>query len=140
DSKRKAAFSTYDQELSRYRDIEEEIRQCVMYAPKAGLVVYYVPEQARWGTGQQQSIVAQGESVREGQKLMRIPDLSHMVVTTKIHEAMVSRVRGDRFVPTGFNKAVQAGLGMTLDPLALVSAQTTFDKLRRDFFEDHKDQ
>jgi len=37
------------------------------------MVVYFVPEQARGGVGGQQAIVAQGESVREGQKLMRIP-------------------------------------------------------------------
>ena len=53
------------------------------------MVVYYVPEQARFGGGSQQSIVAQGEPVREGQKLMQIPDLKHMLVNTKVHEALV---------------------------------------------------
>src|SRR5262249_50057191 len=43
-------------------------------------------------------------------------------------------------VPTGFNKAVQAGLAATLDPFSLVAAQATFDKLRRDFTEEHKEQ
>src|SRR5262249_8689592 len=34
----------------------------------------------------------QGEPVREGQKLMQIPDLRSMQVNTKVHEALVSRV------------------------------------------------
>ena len=36
--------------------------------------------------------MAQGESVAENQKLMQIPDLKHMFVNTKIHEALVGRV------------------------------------------------
>ena len=47
----------------------------------------------RSGGGSQQSIVAQGEPVREGQKLMQIPDLSQMVVNVRVHEAMVSNLR-----------------------------------------------
>lgn len=69
-----------------------EIAKCKIYAPQDGMVVYFVPEQARMGGGSQQSIVAQGEPVREGQKLMQIPDLKHMLVNTKVHEAMVGRV------------------------------------------------
>jgi RND family efflux transporter MFP subunit len=84
--------SLYLQELSHYKDIEEEIHKCKIYAPQDGMVVYYIPEQARYGGGSQQSIVAQGEPVREGQKLMQIPDLTHMQVNTKVHEALVSHV------------------------------------------------
>src|SRR5205807_5736179 len=82
--------------LSQYQEIEGEIKKCKIYAPQEGMVVYYVPEQARFGGGSQQSIVAQGEPVREGQKLMQIPDLKHMLVNTKVHEALVSRVHRDQ--------------------------------------------
>ncbi len=34
--------------------------------------------------------MAQGEPVREGQKMMQIPDLSQMLVNVRVHEAMVS--------------------------------------------------
>jgi multidrug resistance efflux pump len=89
--------SLYQQELTRYKEIEDEIKKCKIYAPEDGMVVYFVPEQARGGAGSQQSIIAQGEPVREGQKLMQIPDLKHMLVATKVHEALVSRVkRGQR--------------------------------------------
>ena len=91
-------------------EIEDEIKKCLILAPQDGLVVYYVPEQSRFGSGSQQSIIAQGEPVREGQKLMRIPDLSKMVVNTRVHEAMISRVRGEKWKQTGFSRGVQAGL------------------------------
>ena len=36
-----------------------------------------------------------GEQVKEGQKMMRIPDLRKMQVNTKVHEALVAKIRGD---------------------------------------------
>ena len=57
------------------------------------MVVYCVPEQARKGGGAQQSIIAQGEPVREGQQLLQIPDLRHMRVNARVHEALVASVR-----------------------------------------------
>src|SRR5262249_29330244 len=115
---RQSALSVYEQESGRYRDIEDEIKKCLILAPQDGLVVYYVPDQSRFGSGSQQSIVAQGEPVREGQKLMRIPDLSRMVVNTKVHEAMVSRVRGEKWRKTGFTESLQAGLLMAPNALS----------------------
>lgn len=89
---REAKKSIYLQELTRLKDVEEEIKKCKIVAPQDGMVVYFVPEQARSGGGSQQSIIAQGEPVREGQRLMQIPDLRSMQVNTKVHEALVSRV------------------------------------------------
>ena len=83
--------SVYEQERTKYKDIEEEIRKCKLCAPIDGLVVYYVAEQTRWGVGRQ-ALVAQGEAVSENQKLMQIPDLKHMFANTKVHEALVSRI------------------------------------------------
>jgi multidrug efflux pump subunit AcrA (membrane-fusion protein) len=83
--------SLWEQELSKYKELEDEIRKCKLFAPDDGLVVYYVAEKTRWGVGRQE-LVAQGELVSENQKLMQIPDLKHMFVNAKIHEAIVSRV------------------------------------------------
>jgi len=91
----KAKQSVFEQERDRYHEYEEEVRKCILRAPQDGLVVYYISEQSRYGSGSQQSIVAQGEPVREGQKLMRITDLSKMLVNTKVHEALVSHLRGE---------------------------------------------
>jgi multidrug efflux pump subunit AcrA (membrane-fusion protein) len=82
-----------EQETVRLQDIEDEIKKCKIHAPDDGIVVYYQSEQSRFGSGSQQSIIAQGEPVREGQKLMRIPDLDHMMVNVRVHEASISRVQ-----------------------------------------------
>ncbi len=96
DADRQSKESVYKQEQSRLEEIEAEIAKCTVLAPQAGLVVYYVSDQARSGGGSQQSIVAQGEPVREGQKLMQIPDLTQMVVNVRVHEAMVSNLRNEK--------------------------------------------
>jgi RND family efflux transporter MFP subunit len=87
-----AKKTIYQQELARFKDIEDEIKKCKIVAPQDGMVVYYVPEQVRFG-GAQQSVVAQGEPVREGQKLMTIPDLSKMQLVIRVPEALVTQVR-----------------------------------------------
>src|SRR5207302_10322574 len=67
-------------------------------------------DQARSGSGAQQGIVAQGEPVREGQRLMQIPDLRHMLVETKVHESALFHIHAEERRPTGFKDAVYAGL------------------------------
>ena len=84
-----------EQELGQERDLEKVIANCVVTAPQDGMSVYYIPEQARFGGGQQ-GTVAQGEPVREGQKLMMISDLKRMAVTARVHEAVIAKVRGTR--------------------------------------------
>jgi multidrug resistance efflux pump len=80
-----------EQETARVRGTEEELKLCTLVAPRDGLALHYVPEQARFGVGR--PVVAAGEPVREGQKLVRVCDLTRMVVNTRVHEALVSRVR-----------------------------------------------
>ncbi|MFQ3649047.1 MAG: hypothetical protein SNJ75_01845 [Gemmataceae bacterium] len=138
DADRRSKQSIYEQEQARFYDIEEEIKKCVILAPQDGLVVYYVSEQSRFGSGSQQAIIAQGEPVREGQKLMRIPNLSRMMVNTKIHEAMVSRVRGDKYRKTGFSESVQACMVLPVDPLARLISVLGFESIREDFIADHR--
>src|SRR5262249_52775958 len=105
-----------------------------MYAPQKGMVVYYIPEQARFGGGSQQSTVAQGEPVRESQKLIRIPTLSKMLVKVKVHEAMISKVRGKEYRPTGYSDSLRSGFFLgSPDPLTLVSYRLAFDEVLEKF-------
>jgi multidrug efflux pump subunit AcrA (membrane-fusion protein) len=133
-----AKYSVYGQEQVRFRDVESEIAKCTLVAPQDGLVVYYISDQSRFGSGSQQSIIAQGEPVREGQKLMRIPDLNHMLVNCRVHEAMISKVRGDVTERTGFGDCVLAGL-MAVPPLPtrLITA-LGFGEIRPGFAEAHR--
>jgi HlyD family secretion protein len=95
DAARKSKQSVYEQQYAKKKEYEGEILKCVVLAPQDGLVVYYVPEQVKGGGGSQQSIVAQGEPVREGQKMMQIPDLSNMLVNVRVPEAMVSYLHNE---------------------------------------------
>jgi RND family efflux transporter MFP subunit len=85
----------YEQQTTKKREIEGEITKCQVYAPQDGLVVYYIPEQAARGGGSQQSVVAQGEPVREGQKMIQIPDLSLMLANVRVPEAFVAHLHSE---------------------------------------------
>lgn len=127
--------SIYYQELDKYNDIEQQISLCTIVAPQDGMVVYYIPEQTRFGTSNG-PIIAQGEPVREGQKLMRIPDLRRMMVMTRVHESMVSRIRGDSWRQTGFTDQVRAALLVGRDPMTNLIGQHVFFDSTRDHLRD----
>lgn len=86
----RAKKAAHDAAAERLRELEEELAGCVIVAPRDGLVVYHVAEQSRFGGG---PLVAAGEPVREGQKLLRVCGLEKMGVLTRVHEAAVARVR-----------------------------------------------
>ncbi len=118
--------SLFDQERTKYHEIEEEIAKCKIYAPQDGMVIYYIPEQARFGGGTQQSIVAQGEPVREGQKLMQIPDLRHMMVNTKVHEAMVARIKAGQKAVVRLDAFPGKIFPAHIESVATISSQQDF--------------
>jgi HlyD family secretion protein len=104
--------AVYDQELDRLREEEKYEKYYRMAAPQDGMVVYYIPEQARFGGGAQQGTVAQGEPVREGQKLIRIPNLAKMLVNVRVHEAMIRKVEPEKTRPTGYSDALRIAFAM----------------------------
>jgi RND family efflux transporter MFP subunit len=86
----KAREAAVAQAMERVSDVEKQIAACRLVAPQDGIVVYYIPEQRPLRT---YPLVAQGEPVREGQKLLQIPDLSQMVLLSRVPETVVSAVR-----------------------------------------------
>jgi HlyD family secretion protein len=123
ESTRRTAYSVYQQELEKLREIEEQIRECRVHAPQDGMVVYYRETSRRWGSSDD-GLIQQGAQVKEGQKLIRIPDLTRMQVNTKVHEAMVSRIRGDDRRSTGFFDSVRVGFMTGIDPFARLTTQS----------------
>lgn len=135
DFTRKTAYSVYQQELEKLRDIEEQLKECKIYAPQDGMVVYYKESSGRWSQSQE-GMIQQGAQVKEGQKLMRIPDLRRMQVNTKVHEAMVSRIRGDDRRSTGFLESIRAGL--LVSPNALDRLITHAEGVQNILREQHR--
>jgi len=88
-----SARAVFEQQDALYTDLLNQIKMCKVYAPFPGIVVYAVPEQTRRGAGSSQSIMAQGEPVQAGQKMMSIPDLSHMLVKVQVHEAFINSMK-----------------------------------------------
>jgi HlyD family secretion protein len=129
--------SIYDQEVDRLRDMLGDEKFYRMTAPQTGMIVYFIPEQQRFGSGAQQGTVAQGEPVREGQKLIRIPNLAKMLVNARVHEAMVSKVRGEQIKMTGYTDTLRFGLTLGRhDPLGLAAYYTAFEEFR----DEHRDR
>ncbi len=122
--------SIYNLEAMRLRDIEEQIANCTIVAPHDGMVVYYTSEQSQYGSGSQQTIIAQGEPVREGQRLMQIPDLSQMELDTQVHESMLPYVHGEEWTPTGFCDSVQAAMLTQPNLLSRLVGQNAFGHFR----------
>ncbi|MGE3312197.1 MAG: efflux RND transporter periplasmic adaptor subunit [Limisphaerales bacterium] len=59
-----------------------------IYAPQDGLVVYNVSEN-RFSS---ESLIEEGATVRNRQELIKLPDVSRMKVTIKVHESYVNMV------------------------------------------------
>ena len=66
----------------------EELQQCVIKAPKSGLVIY--PSAAQW---KDTPDITQGATVHKDQTLLLMPDLSKMQVKVGIHESIIDRIK-----------------------------------------------
>jgi HlyD family secretion protein len=91
----RAKTAIADAELAVVHGIKDQIEQCTIKAPKDGVVVYYVPEQVKFRGASQQPIIAQGEPVREGQKLLQIPDMNNILVHVSIPETLVTHLHSE---------------------------------------------
>ena len=89
----RATEAIFKKQGSLYRDLVEQIKLCRIHARHSGIVVHTVPEQTRRGSGSNQSMIAQGEPVQCNQKILSIPDLSHMLVNVRIHEAVINSIQ-----------------------------------------------
>jgi len=123
ESTRRTSYSVYQQELDKLREIEEQLRECKLYAPQDGMVVYYKDPSSRFSSSSQ-GLIQVGEQVKEGQKLIRIPDLRRMQVNTRVHEALVGRIRGDDRRSTGYTDSLRAGMLVNPDPLTRLFLQS----------------
>ena len=114
-------------ETTKLGEIAQQRAECKITAPETiepdSMVVYFRNESNRFGSSSSSGLIEQGAQVKEGQKLLRIPNLHRMQVNTKVHEAMVARIRGDVRVPTHIVDTLQGFWQLTPDPLGRVVRQ-----------------
>lgn len=115
-------MSIFLQEKEKLKDIEDQIKECKVYAPQEGMIVYFKQESNRFGSTPQ-GLIEQGAQVKEGQKILRIPNLKRMQVLTKVHEAMVNRIRGDKMEPTGMMDAFRGLMALNTDAFGRLVSQ-----------------
>ena len=84
----KSAENRAGLQRKKLTEYEEQINVAKMYAPEAGMVVYpFVSFRSM-----SQSMIEEGASVRPRQEIIKLPDVSQMKVTIKVHESHVNQV------------------------------------------------
>jgi multidrug efflux pump subunit AcrA (membrane-fusion protein) len=146
-AEKQRATSEYIQQSEKLHDIAQQRAECRITAPDTiepgSMVVYFKQESRRW-SGNSEGMIEQGSQVKEGQKMLRIPNLRAMQVNTKVHEAMVARIRGDVRIPTHAMESYQTSMMFNVDPfLRLVGQRQDYsdrirDKLRQQGVKEYK--
>lgn len=86
-----AETNSHALDLEKLKSIETQLEKCVIRAPVAGQVVYPPP----FWSGDSEVRVGVGIVIREGQRVLRLPDLTKMQVNAKIHESKIHHVKVD---------------------------------------------
>jgi HlyD family secretion protein len=91
----KSREAQFKLQKERFDKLKEQLANCTIKAPQDGLVVYGEQDgDHRWGRGDS-NIVEEGAEVRFRQTLITLPDVSIMMVDTKVHESSVNQVERD---------------------------------------------
>jgi multidrug efflux pump subunit AcrA (membrane-fusion protein) len=80
---------TYNEEMTKLNEIEDQIAKCRVTAPQAGQVVYANVQSSRSSS---EFVVEPGVLVRERQVIIRLPDPSQMQIQAKINESRINLV------------------------------------------------
>jgi HlyD family secretion protein len=104
-----SAQNSYDLELGKLHDLDDQIAKCTITAPQDGVVKYAHMTDNR---GDQQFIVEEGALVRERQAIIRLPNANSMRVDLQVNESLIQYVKAGMpavISPVGFNDRVLRG-------------------------------
>lgn len=87
----------YELELKKRKELEEQLASCVIRAEKPGLVAYGGTNQNYYTTRYYESI-SEGATLKFGQPIITIPDMSKLGVDVNIHESNIKKVSLDQKV------------------------------------------
>lgn len=108
-AKWESAQNSYQLEVEKLSDLDDQIAKCTITAPQDGVVKYaHIMD----GRGDQEFIVEEGTVVRERQTIIRIPNADSMRVNLTVNESLVQYVRpglAAAVKPVGFGDRVLFG-------------------------------
>ena len=92
------ALMTHEHQAEQVKELEQQITVCTIKAKAPGLVIYgsgdsgdmFRMMRGRMGSS---GVIAEGESVYEGQTLISMPDTAAMIAEIGVHETEVDKVR-----------------------------------------------
>ncbi|MDF1813830.1 MAG: efflux RND transporter periplasmic adaptor subunit [Verrucomicrobiales bacterium] len=87
----------YELELKKRKDLEEQMQSCIIRAEKPGLVAYGGTNDNYYTTRYYESI-SEGATLKYGQPIITIPDMSKLGVDVNIHESHIKKVSLDQKV------------------------------------------
>jgi len=81
--------ASYDLEVKKLNELEEQLKKCTIHATASGEVVYAHDRERRGDD----IIIEPGAQVVERQVIVRLPDPNEMQATIKIHESQITQVQ-----------------------------------------------
>ncbi|MFP6676864.1 MAG: efflux RND transporter periplasmic adaptor subunit [Pirellulaceae bacterium] len=89
-ARKEAEISSHEEEVLKLAEVQEQIKNCTLYAPEDGIVVHANRYSSRGGSAE--FVVEAGAVVRERQTIVKLPDPTQMQIKAKINEARVPLV------------------------------------------------
>ncbi len=85
-----ASDATHALETARMNVLEDQVARCHVVAPGDGQVVYATSNDRR---RDEETIIEEGAIIREGQTVIRLPDVNQMQVKTVVNESRINLVK-----------------------------------------------
>jgi HlyD family secretion protein len=79
--------------LEKLNQLKEQLENSKIKAPQDGLVVYASSNFGGGGGGGGQILIEEGAQIRQRQEIIKLPDVSQMLVEIRVHESHVLQVR-----------------------------------------------
>ncbi|MBI5801460.1 MAG: efflux RND transporter periplasmic adaptor subunit [Verrucomicrobia bacterium] len=81
-------LNTFELQRDRLAEMKKQLELTKIYAPQEGLVVYATGSSSGSGI-----LIEQGASIRQKQDLIKLPDVTQMMIEIRVHESHVRQVK-----------------------------------------------
>lgn len=86
----RAKKAEYNRQNHKLEDLKTRIKNCKIYAPREGMVIYATTGSRHRGN---QEPLAEGQQVHQRQELINLPMPGSMVADIKVHESNINKVK-----------------------------------------------